>query len=226
MEQFPKFIKSQFNEKFVNYLVYLPYFKQEKAPLLVFLHGAGEKAKHDAPMHSKDLQELKKHGPPKLIEAKEWDENLPFIVVSVQCFKGCSHHWPEVVDEVIEEVKKTWPVDEKRIYMSGISMGGNGVMRYLACYPGKAAAAVSIAGWGAGNWGAYNRTAWWGIHNRGDEVVSSLGSTQAYEKLKSTNRQAPTKLTIFEREGHDAWTKTYNLENGLDIYSFMLEQSL
>lgn len=221
-----RFIKSKINGKFINYLIHLPYFKAQDYPLLVFLHGVGEKAKSDSPLNDHDLEALKKHGPSKLIDQNLWDENLPFIVVSIQCFKGCRHHQPELVNEVIEEVKMIWPVDDKRLYLTGISMGANGVMRYLARYPRKVAAAVPIAGWGAGNYTGFSNTAWWGIHNRGDEVVSSNGTIEVYRRLKSLPRRASTKMTILEQDGHDAWSDTYSLKNGLDIYSFMLSHSL
>src|SRR5262245_42803993 len=60
----------------INYLLYLPpgYEHKDKWPLLLFLHGAGERGS--------DLEKVKKHGPPKLIE--EGNE-FPFIVVSPQC---------------------------------------------------------------------------------------------------------------------------------------------
>ena len=60
----------------MGYLLYLPkdYEKQELWPLVLFLHGAGERGE--------DLELVKKHGPPKLIgEGK----HFPFIVVSPQC---------------------------------------------------------------------------------------------------------------------------------------------
>ena len=61
----------------VNYLLYLPdgYHQDtvKKWPLLLFLHGSGEKGD--------DLAKVKKHGPPKLIEQ---GKKFPFIVISPQ----------------------------------------------------------------------------------------------------------------------------------------------
>ena len=60
----------------MKYLLYLPkdYDQKESWPLLLFLHGAGERGDN--------LELVKKHGPPKLIEA---GKDFPFIVVSPQC---------------------------------------------------------------------------------------------------------------------------------------------
>ncbi len=68
----------------LDYLLYLPkdYDKQDAWPLLVFLHGAGERGN--------DLDLVKKHGPPKLIEA---GKEYPFIVVSPQCSKDSWWTW-------------------------------------------------------------------------------------------------------------------------------------
>src|SRR5438132_10470091 len=62
----------------LNYLLYLPDGKGDKAwPLVLFLHGAGESGN--------DLNKVKKHGPPKLIEQ---GKDFPFIVVSPQSSRG------------------------------------------------------------------------------------------------------------------------------------------
>jgi predicted peptidase len=60
----------------LNFLLYLPqdYNAQDKWPLLLFLHGAGERGS--------DLEKVKVHGPPKLIAA---GRQFPMIVVSPQC---------------------------------------------------------------------------------------------------------------------------------------------
>lgn len=222
-----QYFNSTFNGKNINYLVHVPSFHMDAYPLLVFLHGVGEKAQHEEGAHPYDINLLKKHGPAKLIDQGFWPQDFPFIVISIQCFKGCRYHQPEIVKEVIERARNTYSIDNKRIYLTGISMGGNGVMRFLAAYPNMVAAAVPIAGWGAGNWCAFNNTAYWGLHNRGDEIVNVQGTLEAYQKLKAcTNRKAKAQITIFPVAGHDAWTKVYEHFGQENIYQFLLNQSL
>ena len=83
-------------------------------PLLVFLHGAGERGD--------DLELVKKWGPPKMVEAKQ---DLPFVVVSPQCptdvFWNIEH-----LSQLIDSVIKNNRVDQKRVYLTGLSMGGYG----------------------------------------------------------------------------------------------------
>lgn len=134
-----------------------------------------------------------------------WDKNLPFIVVSIQCFKGCQFHQPEIIKEVIDEVKKNYPIEESQIYLTGISMGGNGVMRFLARYPHLIAAAVPIAGWGAGNFCHFSNTAYWAFHNRGDQIVRVNGTIQAYRSLNlCQNRAATQRVTLFDQSLSEA----------------------
>ena len=73
----------------LGYLLYLPKAhgekKDQKWPLILFLHGAGERGS--------DLNLVKKHGPQKLIDQ---GKEFPFIIVSPQC--PTNSWWPEQVD--------------------------------------------------------------------------------------------------------------------------------
>ena len=75
----------------MKYLLYLPkdYDEKQSWPLVLFLHGAGERGD--------DLNLVKVHGPPKLVAA---GKQFPFIVVSPQCPNG---HWWEPV-----ELRPSW----------------------------------------------------------------------------------------------------------------------
>ena len=100
----------------LKYLIYLPkdYDQKEAWPVLLFLHGIGERGDN--------LDLVKKHGPPKLIAG---GKQFPFIVVSPQCPNG---HWWETVEltALLDEIAKKYKVDQDRIYLTGLSMGGFG----------------------------------------------------------------------------------------------------
>ena len=102
----------------VNYLLYLPsdYFKSgKKYPLVMFLHGMGERGS--------DLNKVKIHGIPKLIdEGKEF----PFIVVSPQCPENdiwSSSKRIEILNALLESILKEYRVKRRRVYLTGLSMG-------------------------------------------------------------------------------------------------------
>jgi len=98
----------------MGYLLYLPqeYATKESWPLVLFLHGSGERGD--------DLELVKKHGPPKLIGD---GKAFPFIVVSPQCPNDQSWE-PIQLTALLDEVTKTQKVDQDRIYVTGLSMGG------------------------------------------------------------------------------------------------------
>ncbi|MFP6854717.1 MAG: PHB depolymerase family esterase, partial [Opitutales bacterium] len=112
---------------------------KKKWPLLVFLHGSGERGDN--------LQKLKKHGPPKIAAHK----GLPFIVVSPQCPSG-SRWKPKIIARMIDDVIAKHPADPKRIYLTGLSMGGFGTWATAAEYPAKFAAIAPICGGGKAEW--------------------------------------------------------------------------
>ncbi|MFZ4622593.1 MAG: phospholipase, partial [Bacteroidota bacterium] len=120
-------------------LVYTPKtFGEEKKnwPLIIFLHGSGERGN--------DPNKLKVHSLPKVVEH---DENFPFIVVSPQCPEG--ERWnAESLNAMLKEVLKQLPVDTNRIYLTGLSMGGYGVWKFAIAYPQWFAAIAPVCGWG------------------------------------------------------------------------------
>jgi len=122
----------------VHYLLYLPEKypkKRELYPLILFLHGAGERGTN--------LELVKMHGPPKLAE----NQDFPFIIVSPQC--PLNQRWNvELLHELLENIMVQYQVDPHRIYLTGLSMGGYGTWALAAAHPDKFAAIAPICGWG------------------------------------------------------------------------------
>jgi predicted peptidase len=194
----------------MNYLIYLPkdYDQKESWPLLLFLHGAGERGD--------DLELVKVHGPPKLIaQGKEF----PFIVVSPQCPDG--KHWQAVeLAALLDEICEKHKVDEDRIYVTGLSMGGFGTWALAAYQPERLAAILPICGGGERFW-ARNiaELPAWVFHGAKDEAVPLERSEQMVEALQKAG--AEVKFTVYEDVAHDSWTQTY--ENP-EVYEWLLQQ--
>ena len=218
-------------QNFVNYNLYVPpmYDLPENSttgfPLLITLLGKGETARHKVPQHSEDLALLRKVGPAKIIYKNQWPEERPFIATTVQCYTSCGRQSPEIIMEAINLIKRDYRVDPSRIYLTGISKGAMAVNAFLLEYPTILAAAVPIAGSSnKGDYCALNNTAWWGLHNKKDTTIYPNGTIKTHNNLKKcAGRTADTRMTIYEEGRHDAWSKTYNLSAGNDIYAFMLE---
>ena len=186
----------------LDYLLYLPegYGNQNKKwPLMLFLHGAGERGS--------DLQKVKKHGPPKLVEQ---GKELPFIVVSPLC--PARKFWSLNVDQLIvllDEIEAKYEVDPERVYLTGLSMGGYGTWALACMYPERFAAVAPICGGGIPNLaGMLKDVPVWAFHGGKDRVVLMERSQEMVDGVKSVGGQA--RLTIYPEAGHDSYTKTYN----------------
>ncbi len=194
----------------LDYLLYLPpdYKKQDKWPLLLFLHGAGERGD--------DIELVKIHGPPKLIaEGKDF----PFIVVSPQSPKN--RWWrPHELTALLDDIADRYKVDEDRVYCTGLSMGGFGTWSLAFYAPDRFAALVPICGGGETYWAKQlAHVPVWAFHGAKDTGVPPARSEQMVEALKKANGNV--KLTVYPEAGHDSWTETYNNPN---LYKWLLQQ--
>ena len=186
----------------LKYLLALPdgYGDEEtkagRWPLLVFLHGAGESGD--------DLEKVKAHGPPKLIAAG--DRAFPCIVVSPQ---SPGRGWnPDVLAALVDEICREYRVDEDRIWLTGLSMGGFGTWALAAANPDRFAAIVPICG--GGNPSQADKLVGipiWAFHGAKDFVVPLAASQQIVDAIKE--KGGDPKFTVYPEAGHDSWTETY-----------------
>ncbi len=209
----------------IGYYLYRPeaYYKttDEKFPLLVFFHGAGERGTGDTTQLSRVLR----HGPPALIER---GDELPFIVLSPQTHVGLEWH-SLLMDEVVEFGLEDPRVDRSRVYVTGVSMGGNATWNYAIAHPEKLAAVLPISGWGTPTRVCEMRDVpVWAFHGDADETVPVTGSRQMITALERCNpppTEAP-RYTEYPGVGHNAWTRTYdNSATEEDIYAWLLMHS-
>lgn len=182
-----------------RYLLTLPTdadAKSRRAPLVLFLHGAGERGD--------DIERVKKHGPAKLIER---GQSFPFILVAPQCPSGT--WWQNgILTALLDEVMEQHAVDADRVYLTGISMGGFATWSLAIETPGKFAAIVPICGGGAPYVAdRLKRIPIWAFHGAKDDVVPLYESERMVEAVKKAGG-AP-KFTVYPDAGHDAWTRTY-----------------
>jgi predicted peptidase len=197
-----------------NYLLYLPkdYQDSDKPfPLVLFLHGIGERGT--------DIEKVKTHGLPKLIdEGKEF----PFIVLSPQCPDNVFWN-TNVLSALIDEIESHYRVDKSRIYVTGLSMGGNGTWSLALAEPNRFAAIAPVCGWSHPvEFCKLAHMPIWIFHGAKDNVVPLNFSEQIVQQSKACGG-ANVKFTIYPEANHDAWTETYNNE---ELYKWFLEQNL
>ncbi len=191
----------------LKYLLYLPkgYDKdgEKKWPLIVFLHGMGERGD--------DLEKVKVHGPAKLLETEDWD----FVVVSPQC--PSNSFWPAetaALNALLDDVLEKYAVDPARVYLTGLSMGGYGTWQWAIERPDRFAAIAPICGGSMFYTGLVERVSAlrdvpvWAFHGARDPVVPLHESANLVYALKQAGSKA--KFTIYPEADHDAWTETYS----------------
>lgn len=195
----------------LGYLLYLPRdFGQanQKFPLLLFLHGSGERGD--------DIALVKTHGPPKLLEQ---GHHLPFVVVSPQCPR--EQRWdPELLLALLDDLNSRYSIDQTRVSVTGLSMGGSGTWSLIAADPGRFAAAVPICGRANPLMAnpASQVPVWIVVGSKDSpSLVSNCRAMESSLQL----RGADVKLTIMHGIGHDSWSQTYATP---ELYDWILRQ--
>jgi predicted peptidase len=204
-------IKTESIEKHeLSYALHRPKNTKEKKPLIIFLHGSGEKGT--------DIEKVKVHGPFKYLKSNELDA----YVLAPQCPEN--EYWDsEVLYQLILKIQKENNIDPNRIYLTGLSMGGWGAWNLAFSHPEMFAALVPIAGFVDRVPMIENcKIATIPIrifHGLVDDVVDVNYSIAIYKKLKPCN--STIELTIFDDAGHDSWTRVYDNK---EIYDWMFQQ--
>lgn len=185
-------------------------------PLVLFLHGSGERGD--------DNTAQLKHGVLPIIAGADKLGDSCFLIAP-QC--PADRWWApidrktmrlnaadkpnallETVLALVDETMKQQPVDAKRFYVTGISMGGYATWDLLGRAPAKIAAAIPICGGGDPSLAErFKNTPIWAFHGDADAAVPVQGTSDMVAALKKTG--AKPKVTIYPGVNHDSWTQTY-----------------
>ncbi|RAK20222.1 phospholipase/carboxylesterase [Flavobacterium aquaticum] len=162
----------------------------EKQPILIFLHGKS--------LSGTDLNRVRRYG---VLHAMDKGRKIPAIVVAPQLAKGSWN--PDKVLEVLEYVKKNYNVDESRIYVCGMSLGGYGTLHFAGKHADKITAAVAICGGGNVKDGCKLATIpLWIQHGDVDYIVPMSESKKVVEAIKKCDENADVTLTIIKGGNH------------------------
>ncbi len=187
-------------------------------PLLLFLHGAGERGTN--------VQRVAIHGPLKLVRQ---GRAFPFIIVAPLCPEG--RRWEtETLSHFLDATLKKFAADPRRVYLTGLSMGGYGTWALGLAQPERFAAIAPICGGGMiidvllagrGRATALRTLPVWAFHGAKDNVVPLEESERMVNALRKLGAKE-VKFTVYPDAGHDAWTETYN---NPEFYDWLLRHS-
>lgn len=186
----------------MNVVVSVPedFAADERLPMMVFLHGAGERG------DNKEMLAI--HG--LLKYTRKGTFPVRAVVVSPQVPSEdltWSHLWAETFD-LIKNMEKEYHADPGRITLTGISMGGFGTWELGMMHPDYFAAVAPICGGGM-SWraGALANTPVWAFHGDADTDVEPCMSLVMVDAVNRAGGKA--KLTLFHGVGHNSWAPAY-----------------
>lgn len=172
----------------------------KKMPLIVQLHGAGERGNG-----KDDLGKVDVNGFSKTIK----DKDAECIVIMPQC--PLNTFWAAKVESIIkfiEQLIKEYNVDEDRVYLTGLSMGGYGTWFTAMARPDLFAAIAPVCGGGMA-WNAeVLKMPIWTFHGAEDPVVSPYQTDEMVAKLRKVNSDVT--YTRIDGVGHNVWENAYN----------------
>lgn len=191
----------------------------KKYPVVLFLHGAGERGSDNA----RQLLYL-----PTWMADAEHQERYPCFLIAPQCpsskwwaGRGDGSEMP-IVEKLLDATLAEFPIDPNRVYLTGLSMGGYGSWALAARRPEQYAAVVPICGGGDPKQAEkLVKIPIWAVHGNKDSVVPVSQSRTMIEAMRAAG--GDPKLTELDGVGHDSWTPAYNDPEG--VLPWMFQQS-
>lgn len=199
------------------YRLLQPDVQTQPVPLVLLLHGAGERGEDNVSQLG--------NGAGEWLGSAEARRQFPCFVALPQCPIGArwvevdwsaSHHTlpaqpsptMALVQSLIDDLQSRLPIDAQRLYIVGLSMGGFGTWDLISRWPQRFAAAVPICGGGdPAQAGALRDLPLWAFHGARDPVVSVDRSRQMIQALRALGGQP--RYTELADVAHDAWNATF-----------------
>jgi predicted peptidase len=199
----------------------------KKYPLVLFLHGAGERGDDN----QSQLQYF-----PQMMSEPEYRQRYECFLLAPQCPTGrwwgaarrrgedaaeenTAGHPSQAALGMLQECLQKYPIDRKRVYLTGLSMGGYGSWDLAVRHPELFAAVVPICGGGDESQAArLVGLPIWAVHGGADPVVPAERSRRMIDAIKKAG--GGPKYTELEGVGHDSWTPAYHDPEGVVPWMF------
>ncbi|MFV0336880.1 MAG: dienelactone hydrolase family protein [Chthoniobacterales bacterium] len=210
----------------LNYRVFNPEKPQTentKYPLILFLHGAGERGSDNTLQLRHGVEELLdftlRKKSPAIILAPQCPLEAQWVDVAMREPKNLVPEKPSqalsAVFSLLDKLLVDLPVDSHRLYITGLSMGGFGTWDTLYRKPDIFAGAIAICGGGdpatAPN---VSRTPVQVFHGGADPIILPSRSREMVEAVRKAGGRIT--YTEYPAVNHDSWTQTYHNDEVLD----------
>ncbi|MBE6263538.1 MAG: phospholipase [Prevotella sp.] len=197
-----------------NFWIYTPHEYAEdnhKLPLIVFLHGAS--------LCGNNLERVRRYG---TLDAIEKGLDVPMLVVAPQNPGGAWN--PKKLMNLLEWVEEHYRVDESRVYVLGMSLGGYGTMDFAGTYPDKIAAAMALCGGcSLKDDQGLGKLPLWIIHGTGDAAVSVKQSQRVVDDLQQANNDKLLRYYWVPGGSHGLLARAFYLQQ---TYDWLIAHSL
>jgi len=200
-----------------KYVLFVPAdYKGDRAyPVVLFLHGSGESGTDGKKQAGQGLGNA----------IKKREKDFPALAVFPQSAKRT---WKADSDDaqralkILEVVQKEYKTDPKRVYLTGLSMGGFGTWSLAAKYPDQWAAIVPICGGGnPADADKIKHIPCWNFHGDEDKAVKVTMSRDMIAALEKAGGKP--KYTEYPGVGHNSWDKAYATP---ELWEWLLQQKL
>jgi predicted peptidase len=199
----------------VKYVVFLPrdYDAKKSFPTILFLHGAGATGTDGRAQVEGGLAP----------HIRKQEKSFGFIAVFPQAHEGSwladSRDGKRAL-AILDQVATDFRVDARRVTLTGLSMGGQGVWSLAAAHPGRWAAIVPICHGGDPKSAAkFKDIPCWCFHGDADKVIPPAESRVMIRALKEAGGRPL--YNEFQGVGHDSWVRAYAMP---DLYEWLLLQ--
>lgn len=186
---------------------------RHKMPIVLFLHGAS--------LCGNDLGRVKRYG---VIDAVEKGKIIPAICIAPQNRGGAWN--PQKLNRLLEWVQENYLIDESRIYVLGMSLGGYGTMDFVNAYPDKVAAAIAMCGGcSTATPDGLGEVPFWIMHGTADRAVGIEQSKKVVSYLESRGKTNLLRYDWWAGGSHGVFARMFYLQKTYDwLFSHSLKQ--